>query len=120
MHALPTTSLWHIRNSFIFKILFSLCRRSAYYWLCNALSVYCPVQWEFGRLNLHYTVVSKRKIQQLISAGIVRLVNGHGSFTKSFLWYFVSESYDCSQSPSPAFVTCYGVEPGAVYCYLAE
>ena len=49
-------------------------RRSSYYWLCNALDIYCPVQWEFNRLNLRYTVVSKRRIQALISAGIVRLV----------------------------------------------
>ena len=48
-----------------------VCRRSSYYWLCNALDVYCPVQWEYGRLNLQYTVVSKRKIQKLITGGIV-------------------------------------------------
>lgn len=47
-------------------------RRSSYYWLCNALDIYCPVQWEYGRLNLSYTVVSKRKIGKLISSGIVR------------------------------------------------
>lgn len=47
-------------------------RRSSYYWLCNALDLYCPVQWEYARLNLHYTVVSKRKIQKLIDKGIVR------------------------------------------------
>ncbi|VDN16136.1 unnamed protein product [Dibothriocephalus latus] len=45
--------------------------RSSYYWLCNALDIYCPVQWEYGRLNLLYTVVSKRKILKLVSAGIV-------------------------------------------------
>ena len=39
-------------------------RQSSYYWLCNALDVYCPVQWEYG---LQYTVVSKRKIQKLIT-----------------------------------------------------
>ena len=49
-------------------------RRSSYYWLCNALDLYCPVQWEYGRLNLHYTVVSKRKIQKLIVNKIVRWV----------------------------------------------
>lgn len=48
------------------------CRRSSYYWLCNALDIYCPVQWEYGRLNMHYTVVSKRKIAKLISEGFVR------------------------------------------------
>ena len=49
-------------------------RRSSYYWLCNALDVYCPVQWEYGRLNLQYTVVSKRKIAKLITERIVRWV----------------------------------------------
>ena len=47
-------------------------RRSSYYWLCNALDVYCPVQWEYGRLNLNYAVVSKRKIAKLINEGYVR------------------------------------------------
>lgn len=36
------------------------------------LDVYCPVQWEYGRLNLNYTVVSKRKILKLITSNIVR------------------------------------------------
>ncbi len=56
------------------KIDFSrdLYRRSSYYWLCNALDVYCPVQWEYGRLNLQYTVVSKRKIAKLIETNVVR------------------------------------------------
>ncbi|KAJ8302256.1 hypothetical protein KUTeg_021243 [Tegillarca granosa] len=47
-------------------------RRSSYYWLCNVLDIYCPVQWEYGRLNLDYTVVSKRKIGKLITNGYVR------------------------------------------------
>ncbi|XP_058457382.1 probable glutamine--tRNA ligase isoform X2 [Malaya genurostris] len=34
--------------------------------------MYCPVQWEYGRLNLNYTVVSKRKIGKLIAEGIVK------------------------------------------------
>nr|KAG5708784.1 hypothetical protein BaRGS_031938 [Batillaria attramentaria] len=46
--------------------------RSSYYWLCNVLDMYCPVQWEYGRLNLNYTVVSKRKIGKLITEGFVR------------------------------------------------
>ncbi len=50
----------------------TLSRRPSYYWLCNALDVYCPVQWEFSRLNVSHTLVSKRKIQPLIDAGIVR------------------------------------------------
>lgn len=35
--------------------------------LCNALDLYCPVQWEYSRLNLTGTVLSKRKILRLIS-----------------------------------------------------
>ncbi len=46
-------------------------RRSSYYWLCNSLDIYCPVQWEYGRMNLLYAVVSKRKIQKLITNNIV-------------------------------------------------
>ncbi|MEQ2167763.1 putative glutamine--tRNA ligase, partial [Goodea atripinnis] len=55
-----------------FCFLMNVFRRSSYYWLCNALDVYCPVQWEYGRLNLTYTVVSKRKIIKLVETGVVR------------------------------------------------
>ncbi|CAF0746726.1 unnamed protein product [Adineta ricciae] len=73
----PTYDYTHCLNDSIENISHSLCtkefqaRRSSYYWLCNALDVYCPVQWEYGRLNLHYTVTSKRKIAKLITEGIV-------------------------------------------------
>lgn len=63
-------SLEHITHSLCTKEFQS--RRSSYYWLCNAVDVYCPVQWEYGRLNLNYTVVSKRKIAKLIEQGVVR------------------------------------------------
>jgi len=55
-----------------YMMVFVYFRRSSYYWLCNALDVYCPVQWEYGRLNLTYTVVSKRKIIKLVETGVVR------------------------------------------------
>lgn len=58
--------------SYCIFILVICGRRSAYYWLCNALDLYCPVQWEYGRLNLTYTVVSKRKIIKLVDTGVVR------------------------------------------------
>ncbi|CAI8005215.1 Glutamine--tRNA ligase [Geodia barretti] len=73
----PTYDFTHCLCDSIENISHSLCtkefqaRRSSYYWLCNALDLYCPVQWEYGRLNLQYTVVSKRKIQKLIGGGIV-------------------------------------------------
>jgi glutaminyl-tRNA synthetase len=72
----PTYDFTHCLNDSIENISHSLCtkefqaRRSAYYWLCNALDLYCPVQWEYGRLSLNYTVVSKRKLMKLIQEGI--------------------------------------------------
>lgn len=30
------------------------------------------MQWEYGRLNLAYTVVSKRKILKLVESGVVK------------------------------------------------
>lgn len=74
----PTYDFTHCLCDSIEHITHSLCtkefqaRRSSYYWLCNAVDIYCPVQWEYGRLNLQYTVVSKRKITKLVDAGLVR------------------------------------------------
>ncbi|CAG0890012.1 unnamed protein product [Darwinula stevensoni] len=74
----PTYDYTHCLCDSIEHITHSLCtkefqsRRSSYYWLCNALDIYCPVQWEYGRLNLNYTLVSKRKIAKLITEGIVK------------------------------------------------
>nr|CDS20273.1 glutaminyl tRNA synthetase [Echinococcus granulosus] len=73
----PTYDYTHCLCDSIENITHSLCtkefqsRRSSYYWLCNALDIYCPVQWEYGRLNFNYTVVSKRKILKLVAAGVV-------------------------------------------------
>lgn len=73
----PTYDFAHCLCDSIENITHSLCtkefqsRRSSYYWLCNALDIYCPVQWEYSRLNINYTVVSKRKLKILIDAGIV-------------------------------------------------
>lgn len=60
------------------NITHSLCttefiiRRDAYYWVCDALEVYKPVQWEYGRLNITNTVLSKRKLTKLVELGHVR------------------------------------------------
>ncbi|CAK5022464.1 unnamed protein product [Meloidogyne enterolobii] len=73
----PTYDYTHCLCDSIEKVTHSLCtkefqtRRSSYYWLCNSLDVYCPTQWEFSRLNLSYTVVSKRKLLKLIQSGVV-------------------------------------------------
>ncbi|ETN81795.1 glutamine--tRNA ligase family protein [Necator americanus] len=73
----PTYDYTHCLCDSIENITHSLCtkefqsRRSSYYALCNMLDIYCPVQWEYGRLNVNYTVVSKRKILKLIESKIV-------------------------------------------------
>lgn len=73
----PTYDYTHCLCDSIENITHSLCtkefqsRRSSYYWLCNAVDIYCPVQWEYGRLNVNYTVVSKRKIAKLITEKIL-------------------------------------------------
>ncbi|BFF89765.1 probable glutamine--tRNA ligase [Drosophila madeirensis] len=73
----PTYDYTHCLCDSIEQITHSLCtkefqsRRSSYYWLCNALEIYCPVQWEYGRLNMNYALVSKRKIGKLIAEKIV-------------------------------------------------
>ena len=74
----PTYDFTHCINDSLENISHSLCtkefqaRRSSYYWLNNALDIYCPVQWEYARLSLNYTVMSKRKLMKLIQEGIVR------------------------------------------------
>lgn len=74
----PTYDYTHCLCDSFEDITHSLCtkefenRRPSYYWLCNAVEVYTPVQWEYSRLNVLYAVVSKRKIARLIETGCVR------------------------------------------------
>ncbi len=45
--------------------------RPLYDWFCETLGIYHPRQVEFARLNLTYTVLSKRKLLELVQAGHV-------------------------------------------------
>ncbi|MHC4153505.1 MAG: glutamine--tRNA ligase/YqeY domain fusion protein [Planctomycetota bacterium] len=45
--------------------------RPLYDWFLDELGVYHPQQIEFARLNLSYTVMSKRKLLQLVQDGLV-------------------------------------------------
>ena len=40
--------------------------RPLYDWFCEALHIHHPQQIEFARLNLSYTIMSKRKLMQLV------------------------------------------------------
>lgn len=90
----PTYDFTHCLCDSLENITHSLCtkefqsRRSSYYWLCNTLGIYCPVQWEYGRLNINYTVVSKRKIAKLIDEKVVsaRLLTARHSHPDTFAY----------------------------------
>jgi glutaminyl-tRNA synthetase len=46
-------------------------RRDCYYWLLEALDLYRPFVWEFARLSLEHTMMSKRKLKELVERGLV-------------------------------------------------
>jgi glutaminyl-tRNA synthetase len=68
----------HGQNDSMEGITHSLCsleyenHRPLYEWFLNELEVYAPRQIEFARLNLSYTVMSKRKLLRLVREGYVR------------------------------------------------
>ncbi|CAI9096164.1 OLC1v1032248C1 [Oldenlandia corymbosa var. corymbosa] len=55
------------------NITHSLCtlefetRRASYYWLLDVLGLYLPYVWEYSRLNVTNTVMSKRKLNRLVT-----------------------------------------------------
>ncbi|KAK1416135.1 hypothetical protein QVD17_31923 [Tagetes erecta] len=59
------------------NITHSLCtlefetRRASYYWLLDALGLYQPYVWEYSRLNITNTVMSKRKLNRLVTENYV-------------------------------------------------
>ncbi|KAJ2780223.1 Glutaminyl-tRNA synthetase [Coemansia javaensis] len=73
----PTYDFTHCLCDSFENITHSLCTREfyqsrqSYYWLCDALEVYKPVQWEYGRLNVTNTVLSKRNLKVLCQKGLV-------------------------------------------------
>jgi glutaminyl-tRNA synthetase len=68
----PTYDWAHGSEDSIEKITHSVCtlefeiHRPLYDWFLNELEVYHPQQIEFARLNLGYTVMSKRKLLELV------------------------------------------------------
>jgi glutaminyl-tRNA synthetase len=74
----PTYDWAHGQCDSIERITHSLCtlefevHRPLYDWFIQNLGIYAPQQTEFARLNLNYTVMSKRKLLQLVEEGVVR------------------------------------------------
>jgi len=68
----------HGQSDSIERITHSICtlefenHRPLYDWYIDALGIYHPQQIEFARLNFNYTVLSKRRLIQLVEDGHVR------------------------------------------------
>ncbi|MCP4112435.1 MAG: glutamine--tRNA ligase/YqeY domain fusion protein [Desulfobacteraceae bacterium] len=73
----PMYDFTHCLSDSIEGITHSLCtlefenNRPLYDWVLDQLGVYHPQQTEFARLNLSYTVLSKRKLIELVEGGHV-------------------------------------------------
>ncbi|MBN2020795.1 MAG: glutamine--tRNA ligase/YqeY domain fusion protein [Sedimentisphaerales bacterium] len=74
----PTYDWAHGLEDSIEQITHSICtlefenHRPLYDWYLDALGIYHPRQIEFARLNLTYTVMSKRKLLKLVQDGFVK------------------------------------------------
>ena len=82
--AYPMYDFAHGQSDYFEGVTHSLCtlefevHRPLYDWFVTELKkirpgdgTYCPRQYEFNRLNLTYTVMSKRKLLQLVKEGLV-------------------------------------------------
>lgn len=73
----PMYDFAHGQSDSIEHISHSICtleyvsHRELYDWCIEKLEIYPSKQYEFARLNLSYTVMSKRKLLQLVNEGVV-------------------------------------------------
>ena len=69
----PTYDYTHCIVDSLENITHSLCtlefeiRRESYFQLLKDLDIYKPYVWEYSRLNISYAVMSKRKIEKLVT-----------------------------------------------------
>ena len=103
----PTYDYTHCICDSIENITHSLCtlefenRRESYYWLLDALDIYKPFVWEYSRLNISNTILSKRKIDALIKEGYVdswsdpRLLTLEGLKRRGYTPEAINEFCDC-------------------------
>src|SRR6185436_18479595 len=74
----PMYDFAHGQSDSIEGVTFSLCsleyedHRPLYDWFLDALEIFHPRQIEFARLILSYTILSKRKLLQLVKGGYVQ------------------------------------------------
>ncbi len=74
----PTYDFAHGQCDSMERITHSICtlefenHRPLYDWFLRELGIYAPRQIEFARLNMSYTVMSKRRLLELVRDGTVR------------------------------------------------
>ncbi len=100
----PTYDWAHGQCDSLEGITHSICtlefenHRPLYDWFLDALGVYHPQQIEFARLNLTYTVLSKRKLIRLVEEGYV-------------------DGWDDPRMPTLSGLRRRGVPPGAIRAF---
>jgi glutaminyl-tRNA synthetase len=73
----PMYDYTHGESDSMERITHSICtlefenHRPLYDWFCDALGIYHPQQLEFARLNLTYTIMSKRRLLELVTENLV-------------------------------------------------
>lgn len=74
----PMYDFAHGQSDSIERVTHSICtlefipHRELYDWLIEKLGIYPSRQYEFARLNMTYTIMSKRKLLQLVNEGHVK------------------------------------------------
>ncbi|HNW99291.1 MAG TPA: glutamine--tRNA ligase/YqeY domain fusion protein [Bacteroidales bacterium] len=74
----PMYDFAHGQCDSIERITHSICtlefeiHRPLYDWFIKEIGIFAPQQIEFARLNLNYTVMSKRKLLELVQNGLVK------------------------------------------------
>ncbi len=74
----PMYDFAHGQSDSIEEITHSICtlefipHRELYDWFIEKLGIYPSKQYEFARLNVNYTIMSKRKLLQLVQEGYVQ------------------------------------------------
>jgi len=97
----PMYDFAHGQSDSIEKITHSVCtlefipHRPLYDWLIDSLNIFPSKQYEFARLNLTYTVMSKRKLLQLVNEKYV-------------------ESWDDPRMPTISGLRRRGYTPGSI------
>ncbi|MDZ4820392.1 MAG: glutamine--tRNA ligase/YqeY domain fusion protein [Planctomycetota bacterium] len=73
----PMYDFTHGQSDSLERITHSICtlefenHRPLYDWFIKTLGIYAPQQIEFARLNLSYTIMSKRRLLELVTGGYV-------------------------------------------------